>query len=221
MLALADRADAEMTCFPSIADICQRTGMGERGVQNVLNRLEAAGFLVIKRGGGRQVRNGYLLLISAEYPAHDAPYTEGNTPHPIPIPRMENPAPHSNTPHPIPNTPHPITLNPAPDAHVTLKNPHRTQNKSLARDVLLSVLSPETADAYIDHRKAKRAVMSEHAAELIAKKLTGHPDPDAVVLESIANGWTGVFPEKIRTQNSRPKTDLDAAFAQFFTEQPQ
>ena len=36
----------------------------------------------------------------------------------------------------------------------------------------------------------------DHAAELIANKLRGISDPDAVVLNSIANGWTGVFPDK-------------------------
>lgn len=107
MLALADRADEEMTCWPSIADICQRTGMAERGVQNVLNRLENGGFLTIKRGGGRQVRNGYLLHISAENPASETPYPKA-------IPRTENPVSGAETPHPITNTPHPVPKTPHP-----------------------------------------------------------------------------------------------------------
>jgi len=110
MLALADRADDELTCFPSIADICQRTGMAERGVQNVLNRLEQTGFLVIRRGGGRHTRNGYILLIGHENPARHAPIAEDK-------PRTRNPVSHAETPHPVQETPHGITLNPAPGAH--------------------------------------------------------------------------------------------------------
>lgn len=68
--------------------------------------------------------------------------------------------------------------------------------KKSARSALCSVLKPETADAFIAHRKAKRSKLTDHAAELIANKLRGISDPDAVVLNSIANGWTGVFPDK-------------------------
>ena len=113
MLALADRADDEMTCFPSIADICQRTGMGERGVQKVLNRLEETGFLIIRRGGGKHVRNGYLLLVKADNPAHDAPY-QGDKPRTeCAVSGPED----SDTPHHVPDTPHPVTSYPAPGAH--------------------------------------------------------------------------------------------------------
>ncbi len=204
MLALADRADDELTCFPSIADICQRTGMAERGVQNVLNRLEQTGFLVIRRGGGRHTRNGYILLIGHENPARRAPIAEDK-------PRTRNPVSHAETPHPVPETPHAITLNPAPGAHepsLTLIEPKEKKN---AREILSSILSEEVAAAYVAHRRAKRSSLTDHAAGLIVKKLSGHPDPDAVVNESIANGWTGVFPEK--TAGRSPKTNLDAAFA--------
>ena len=40
LLSLADHADDEGHCYPSIARLCRRTGMKERGVQNVIRRLE-------------------------------------------------------------------------------------------------------------------------------------------------------------------------------------
>jgi hypothetical protein len=64
------------------------------------------------------------------------------------------------------------------------------------RDALCAVLSEEMADAFIAHRKAKRAKLTEHAAQLIAAKLCTHPNPDAVVEQTIMNGWTGVFPDR-------------------------
>jgi hypothetical protein len=193
MLCLADHADDDGKCYPAIKRICERTGMGQRGVQNVLRRLEADGLLTIQNGGGRHVRNGYTLTINT---APDAPLRDEK-------PRTENPVSGAETPHPITETPHPITINPAPDApepSVTIKEP----SVSKTREALLTVLRPETADAFIAHRQAKRSKMTDHAAGLIAKSLQGHPDPDAVVNHSIMNGWTGVFPDSFKS-NSQQK----------------
>ena len=101
----------------------------------------------------------------------------------------------------MPETPHAITLNPAPGAHepsLTLIEPKEKKN---AREILSSILSEEVAAAYVAHRRAKRSSLTDHAAGLIVKKLSGHPDPDAVVNESIANGWTGVFPGRTLTRD--------------------
>ena len=106
MLALADRADDKTgACYPSILDICARTGMKERGVQNVVKRLVDLGVLSVNWGGGRHQRNTYFIKIN---PAPDAAYFDK--------PRTENTVSHTETPHAITETPHPTTLNPAPDA---------------------------------------------------------------------------------------------------------
>lgn len=56
--------------------------------------------------------------------------------------------------------------------------------------------------------------MTVHAAELIANKLAGHPSPESVINESIANGWTGVFPENSNTlRNQNQTVDLAAIMA--------
>lgn len=86
--------------------------------------------------------------------------------------------------------------------------PPKSPKGERVRDVLIEVVRPDTADAFIAHRKAKRAKMSEKAASLIAEKLRGHPDPDSVVLLSIQNGWTGVFPES-HLPKSQPKPQDD------------
>ena len=52
------------------------------------------------------------------------------------------------------------------------------------------------------HRK--KSGMTAKACELIAKKLAGHPDPDAVLNQSIENGWTGIFPEKVHAASKQP-----------------
>ncbi len=56
---------------------------------------------------------------------------------------------------------------------------------------------------FVAHRKGK-SKLTAVACELIAAKLTGHPDPDAVLNQSIENGWTGIFPEKVHAASKQP-----------------
>ena len=49
LLSLADHANDEGQCFPSISRLCQRTGMKERGVQTVIRRTVRS----IETGQGR------------------------------------------------------------------------------------------------------------------------------------------------------------------------
>lgn len=121
MLALADRADDQScACYPSISDIVSRTGMKERGVQNVIKRLVEIGVLFVAWGGGRHQRNtytinlntapdaGYRLNSDNQNPASGAPFQQK--------PRTENTVSDTETPHSKTDTPHSTTLNPAPDA---------------------------------------------------------------------------------------------------------
>lgn len=59
LLALADRADAEGECFPSVADVVRRTNLGERTVQRELKALESAGLLQRRI---RALKSSYFVL---------------------------------------------------------------------------------------------------------------------------------------------------------------
>ena len=65
-----------------------------------------------------------------------------------------------------------------------------------ALKALCQRLKPETAADFIAHRKAMKKPLTARAAELLIAKLENCRDPDAVVNNSIMNGWQGVFPEK-------------------------
>lgn len=195
MLALADYANDDGECWPSMAGIAQKARMTERGAQKILRRLEEAGWLKVETGGGRggknhyviQAQNGELHSVNGEHRMKEKPRTAEHKPR--------------TGVHKTPNTG-------SPEPSRTIKEPSIDKN---VRDALCSVLRPETADAYIAHRKAKGAKITDKAAELIARKLSKHPNPDAVAEESIANGWTGVFPERVpKEQSQKPETDLDA-----------
>lgn len=65
-----------------------------------------------------------------------------------------------------------------------------------ARTLLAEVVGDDLAVAFLAHRKALKAPMTDHAAKLMAKKLATMSDPGAAVEQSIAEGWKGVFPLK-------------------------
>lgn len=70
MLALADHADDAGRCYPSIARLCKRTGLGERAIQNNLKALSAKGYVTIIPNAGQGLANLYLVTAT---PAADAP----------------------------------------------------------------------------------------------------------------------------------------------------
>jgi len=78
-------------------------------------------------------------------------------------------------------------------------------------DVLCEVLRPDTAKDFIAHRKALKKPVSAVAAKRIVAKLSDCDNPDAVVDESIANGWQGVFPERKRTNGKQDGSASDMA----------
>ena len=100
----------------------------------------------------------------------------------------DNTATHTPTPTPTP-TPDKKTKAQAPPDSVSLPE----------------WLSPEPFAAFIDHRKKLKAPMTGLAqtrliAELSRLREDGH-DPEAVLDQSILNGWKGVFP--LKAQQSR------------------
>mgnify|MGYP003654143853 CR=1 FL=1 len=63
--------------------------------------------------------------------------------------------------------------------------------------ILSNSVSPDVAASFVQHRKDLKKPMTENMANAVVKKLEGHHAPDMVLTNSIANGWQGIFPEKI------------------------
>ena len=72
LLALADYANDEGECWPSIASIAQKARMTERGTQKILRQLEAEGWVKITTGNGRKGCNRYVINPERETPNVDA-----------------------------------------------------------------------------------------------------------------------------------------------------
>jgi hypothetical protein len=63
------------------------------------------------------------------------------------------------------------------------------------RDFLLDCLSPESADAVLEHRRALRRPLTGRAAQLLAKGFLSTADPNAAADMMIERGWQGFKPE--------------------------
>ncbi|WP_371932199.1 helix-turn-helix domain-containing protein, partial [Mameliella sp. MMSF_3537] len=86
LLAMADHADDDGRCYPSIRRLCERTGMKERGTRNVIVRLCDKGLLTVDYGAGRAGSNLYTVVTTprtgCSTPAPDAPPSSGTPPAP-------------------------------------------------------------------------------------------------------------------------------------------
>lgn len=76
------------------------------------------------------------------------------------------------------------------------RKPEGVSKQDSVLEALCQRLRPDTAADFIAHRKAMKKPLTARAAELIIAKLENCRDPDAVVNNSIMNGWQGVFPER-------------------------
>ena len=96
LLALSDYANDAGECWPAVKSIGEKVCMTERGVQKVIRRLEAEGWLEIDTGNGRNGCNQYTIKtpntvhpeqgsgvnVGAETPNKDAKNPEHRSPEP-------------------------------------------------------------------------------------------------------------------------------------------
>ena len=175
---LADHHNSETgKCFPSLKTLAGECEMDVATVKRHLKHLEDMGIIrrhQRHRENGSQTSTQYTLQM-IEPLAQNAPPPSAKCP---------NPLAQKRTPHNLVNNNHvsePETQSPV--------------------DILCKIVRHETATDFSAHRKAMKKPLTVEAARRLVKKLSSHPDPDAVFDMSIENGWQGVFPEKIGGQN--------------------
>lgn len=68
LLALADYANADGMCWPSVATLARKCGWSERTVQESVRKLEAMKLLAVEKSvsGGKQTVNRYMVLPGRE-----------------------------------------------------------------------------------------------------------------------------------------------------------
>lgn len=182
MLSLADHADDDGACYPSIKRLCDRTSLAERTVQGTIKKLVARGFLSVEYGGGR---NGTNRFIVRGNPASDAP-------------------PHQMHPRSRCTTPPQITAkNPAADAPKPSRTIIEPSNSNEAREVadLLEIhASPSAVASFMAYRrKSKGKALTLTAAKRLANNLRAIAerggDPDDALGMAEERVWLTVEPD--------------------------
>lgn len=109
MLALADRADDNGFCWPSIDDLAERTRLSPRSVQKGIATLVKDGELDVENGGGRHRSNRYRIIpkpCTSDGVTDQEPRTsDGVSPEETPNFEAETPNSATETPHFAPRNP--------------------------------------------------------------------------------------------------------------------
>lgn len=66
-------------------------------------------------------------------------------------------------------------------------------------------VSPDAWADWCQHRREIRKPLTAASCRHQAKQLEAHPNPDHVLHLSIANGWTGLFPEKVHASSQQSR----------------
>ena len=91
LIALADNANDDGECWPSVATIARKTGICERAVRNAIRNLEVEGWLVTDISAGRKGANKYHIITAPHAPRHQMPPPPAPN---APLPRHQMPPNH-------------------------------------------------------------------------------------------------------------------------------
>jgi hypothetical protein len=194
-MSLADNANDQGFCWPSISKICERTCFSKRAVIDAIAWLEQAGILAADRTNGRHTT---YVISPSDYAepvqqAHQCGKSTGASAASEPV----------HLPHQPVHLPH----RPVQQPHTNRKEPSSTVRKSNRQKVAPAIeidlpdwLPAESWDHWVEHRNSIRKPMSQRAAELSVSALEnlrakGH-DPKKVIDNAIVCGWIGIYEPK-------------------------
>jgi Helix-turn-helix domain len=185
LLALADNANDEGDCWPSITTIAKKTSLSERTVQRAIGELETFGHLIAIRRTGRST-------VFKLTPGMVSPQTEWH--------------PDTDAPHPRHSVrTAPVTVSPT---HVTVA-PRIIKESSVESSKEPSAppadLDLQAWKAWKTYREKIRKPLKPISIPSAQRALAKHGGAQSAVVEqSIANGWTGLFALKTQGREERP-----------------
>lgn len=196
LISLADNANDDGVCWPSIRYIADRTCLSTRAVQNSIKWLVEAGALAVNERQGRSTV--YTVTPAAYAPLHVVRGANNVT---TPANNVTTPAAGAPTP--------------APRAPRTINNHQGTIKEPSIGISLPDWLPSDVWADWVAHRKAVKSVMTERAAQLCIKKLeklrAEGNDPVAVIEQSIMSGkWTDLYAIKGDNQRSNNRQPTNA-----------
>lgn len=209
LVSLADNANDQGVCWPSVASVSERVCLSDRSVQRSIAWLIAEGYLKVSDRPGRSTV--YQILFPKKSVL--AAPVSGPTPDCVspPPPTDSHPrhtvTPDCVSPHPRPTvTPPPTVGHPTPDTQSprTVIEPKGNRKgtaigesaRAPALDLSpLPAITPRVWTDYLLHRKRKRAPLTQTALDNLAAELhlavAGGWTADAALAEAMQFGWTG------------------------------
>lgn len=205
LISLADNANDQGYCWPSLMTISERTCFSKRAVIDAIAWLEKAGAIIADRTNGRHTT----------YQLKPAEYVQ-----PVQLPHRcssRTGAPAASTgaaPAPVPvQLPH----QPVQQVHPNRKEPSLNRKSNRQLDVTLPDWLPEaTWNDWVDHRAAIKRPLSQRAAELTINKLVklrlAGNDPVFLIETAIESGWQGIYVPRSEKPNAnhQPSRKLSA-----------
>ncbi len=210
LISLADNANDQGVCWPSIATIGKRICASERAVQNAIKWLESAKIVTANRTNGRHT--SYLLTPAAYSPPQEMhPRTECTGAGDAPTPAADASDLRSKCgtpPHQVPPNRKEPSKEPSLNRQPARRAPRVALHAELLNIELPAAIPFAVWDAWCEHREAKSkdAPWTRPAARVSIKKLellaAAGQSPEVTVDEAVLRGWTGLFPVKAATQSA-------------------
>ncbi|SOQ10365.1 helix-turn-helix domain-containing protein [Pseudomonas syringae group genomosp. 3] len=205
LLCLANYADKNgKAAFPSASSLSTDTGLSIRTVRYKLDYLLDIGAI---RLGNQIIAAAYIDRHDRRPVVYDLCIERGASPAPgSPRGANEDTTGCSSEHNGVQLTTErgaPAAPNPSSNHPLTINEPKELVAAAPAKSGKFDPLTakPENVSdkAWADwcqHRKEIRKPLTAKSCEQQAKSLEGHSNPDDVLTTSIANGWTGIFPDK-------------------------
>lgn len=188
LIKLADNANDLGECWPSYQHIADQCEIDRSTVRKHIKNLEGQGLLRIENrlGPKGNSSNLYQLTFSGVGPGSTP---VGHTPTPVGPESTGGVGPEST------RTSH--SLEPVNEPLGAVAT---TASRKPRFDPLTAKpgnVSAETWADWCQYRREIRKPLTAKMCEQQGKALAGHPAPDEVLRQSIGNGWTGIFPDKV------------------------
>lgn len=187
LLALADNANDEGECYPSLTNIAKRCEMHRATVIRSIQSLESAGHISRHIRPGRNT--GYMVHPSQPATSSTEQLVAGSNP----SQRATNPSQPATSPSPL--------INPSPSEN--RHKPSKRKRETVPDGPPPSNLNVEAWHRWEQYRREIRKPIHPASRLSAQRKLAEFgADQGAVVEQSVANGWQGLFPLK---EQPRPK----------------
>ncbi|WP_406706179.1 helix-turn-helix domain-containing protein [Sodalis sp.] len=216
LLSLADRADEQHCCYPSIQRLVSDTGLERKTIGKGINQMIEEGLIRDtgeRKGPTKRVRV-LQLNIGSKFTQKRNDTENGNVTKNGTL-NDPNIGTLNDTKNGILNDPKIGTLNQSLEPNIEPEKniPLPLTDTKTKFDPLTEKPSNVSEDVWVDwveHRREIRHPLTPTTCKRIRSMLENHVNPDAVINLSIERGWQGLFPEKI-TEPAKTKSMFDTS----------